>query len=322
MGQARGSFSRLVMDFETTFKQDPVTPAGLVMPFNSYKPKATQPLKTSKTITGTGTRNPTKPFKGNIAVSGDIEVPVDSTAFGYWLKAMFGAPTTTGAGPYEHVFKVANSQPSLVLEGRYSKRSGLINYAKHNGGKISTFGMSLSGEDDDELLAKLGLEAAKETFSGTAYDADPTVLTLSNFYRYQASVKEGGAAISNVTALDFTIDFGLESIHTIGSGAGTGEPYDIFEDVLAVTGKVTALFEDMTLLNKALNSTESSLEVIFTSGTNILKFDFNELLYERNTPVIEGPKGILVDLNFTAFTDDHADESVIVATLTNGQASY
>jgi hypothetical protein len=48
---------------------------------------------------------------------GDIVVPVDQAAIGFWLRAMFGAPATTGSGPYTHVFQSgAASLPSMSLE--------------------------------------------------------------------------------------------------------------------------------------------------------------------------------------------------------------
>ena len=93
MAQAKGSKARLVLDTETTFGSDPGTPAGLVMPINSFSLKSNRPKNTRNTLLGT--RNPGKPWDGNQTDSGDVIVPVDSEAFPYWLKAMFGAPTTT-----------------------------------------------------------------------------------------------------------------------------------------------------------------------------------------------------------------------------------
>ena len=109
-------------------------------------------------------------------------VPVDSVAFPYWLKAMFGAPTTTGSDPYEHVFDVGDTMPSEVMEMRFSDGSTVITYAKHNGVKVSNFSMSMGG--DQELVATIGLEGASETLSGTAYDASPTSLTLTPWNNY------------------------------------------------------------------------------------------------------------------------------------------
>ncbi len=316
MAQVLGYKSRLVMDFESTFGLDPAVPAGLVMPVNTFSLKSKRAKNSAQTITGT--RNPVKPFDGNLQDGGEGVVPVDAVCFGYWLKAMFGNPTTTGVGPYVHEFKVGDLMPSQVMEIRYADVSSVIAYAKHNGCKIASFAMTVGG--DGELVATIRIEASKETISATVYDATPTTLSLSRFSNYQAVLQEAGAPIQKITEMDFSIDFGLDTeLYTIGDGGTRGE---IPEGILAVTGNITALFQNTTLLQKAIDSTETSLVLTFTAGTNTLQFAFNELQFERNTPGIEGPKGVKITLPFVAYMDDHASASVVVATLTNSVASY
>lgn len=304
------------MDFETTFGADPGTPAGFRMPVNTFNLRSTRAKNTAQTITGT--RNPVKPFDGNLRDSGEGVIPVDANAFAYWLKAMFGAPTTTGTGPYTHTFKVGDNMPSEVMEISFSDGAIFNTYAKHNGCKIANFSMNIGG--DGELTANIGIEAANETYSGTPYDSTPTVLSLDRFNNYQAVLVEDGATLQKVTEMDFSIDFGLDTeLYTIGDGGTRGA---IPEGIMAVTGNITALFQDMNLLNKAINSTETSLVVTFTSGTKSLEFALNEIQLERKTPGIEGPKGVKLSLPWTAYMDDHAAASVVVATLINDVASY
>ena len=91
---------------------------------------------------------------------------------------------------------------------------------------------------------------------------------------------------------------------------------------MQVTGSITTLFESDSLVTKAINATESSLVVTFTNGADILEMAINELQFERNTPGVDGPQGILLNLPFVAYMDDHAAASVIVATLTNSESDY
>jgi hypothetical protein len=93
MTQAKGSKGRMVIDFETTFGSDPASPNGRALPFNTNNISGSQAKNSPATITGN--RNPVKPFAGNIDAGGALVVPVDTTAFYYWLYAMFGAPTIT-----------------------------------------------------------------------------------------------------------------------------------------------------------------------------------------------------------------------------------
>ena len=59
MAQAKGSKSRLVLDYETTFGSDPASAAGLVMPINSFSLKSNRPKNVRNTLLGT--RNPASP---------------------------------------------------------------------------------------------------------------------------------------------------------------------------------------------------------------------------------------------------------------------
>jgi len=315
MAQARGYKGRLILDFETEFKTPPATPAGLVMPFNSVSVRSDRAKNRASTITGR--RDPVNPFDGNLSVSGDVVVPVDGIVFGYWLKAMFGNPATTDNldGTFTHVWKTGDNQPSLVLEKEFPD---IGVYAKHLGCKVSSFSMQVGG--DGELTASLGIEGATEELGGTPYDASPTSLSLSRFNNFQASIKEGGATIATVVEASLSINFGLDtSVYTVGSQGTRG---DIPEGMMEISGSIRALFDSMTLLDKAINSTESSLEITFDNGSEILTILVPELEYQRSTPGIDGPAGIYVDLPWQGYFDDNADGTSIKATLTNTKSSY
>ena len=63
------------------------------MPFATSTLGADQPLLDSELL-GYG-RDPLQPIKDAVTVDGDIVVPIDARAWGFWLKAAFGAPATT-----------------------------------------------------------------------------------------------------------------------------------------------------------------------------------------------------------------------------------
>jgi len=90
----------MALAFETTYGTPPAS--GLTrMPFASTSLGAEQPLLNSELL-GYG-RDPLAPIKDVVTADGDVVVPLDAEAFGFWLKAAFGAPTTTGAeAPYTH----------------------------------------------------------------------------------------------------------------------------------------------------------------------------------------------------------------------------
>lgn len=311
MTQAKGIRARLLLDYEDAYGSDNNTPAAFVLPVNSIGLSATQTRNTPGTLRGH--RNPDTPWAGRKNVSGSIVVPVDYTAMWYWLKAMFGDPSTTGAtDPYTHEWTVGHSQPSMVLEKQFQD---INKYWKYNGVKIASMNLRLGG--DEELVMTLNLVGATETPGTDAYDGSPTSVSISRLHQYQVALQEGGGSIASVTSLDLTVNFGLdEGQYVIGGG---GVRASLPEGMVAVTGTVTALFEDHSLVDKSVEATESSLQITITDDSDTYSLDLmvNELQYGRAGASVDGPQGVLQQLPFTAYYDDHADESVIVATLVN-----
>ncbi|MEA5092459.1 hypothetical protein SDC9_37472 [bioreactor metagenome] len=312
--QAKGFMGRLGLDIETTFGVSPTTKSCKILPFNKLEIVGKQSLISTSTITGN--RNPVQQGLGRVTADGSAEVPVDYTAFGWWLKSMFGPATDSGASaPYTHVFKPSNTQPSLVLEKAFTD---IGQYFLYNGCKVSSLKLSFGG--DGELVATLEFKGASETRGTVAYSAMPTTIVMNRLNNFQAALKEGGSTIGTVTSGDFTIDFGLDGDqYTVGNGNSRG---DIPEGILKVSGTLKALFTDASLIDKGINATESSLELTFTSGTNSLAFKFPEIQYERNSPAITGPAGVSVDLAWSAYYQDSADAAAVVATLKNAVATY
>jgi hypothetical protein len=99
MARAQGARALMALAFETTYGTPPAS--GFTrMPFASTTLGAEQPLLNSELL-GYG-RDPLAPIKDAVTADGDVVVPIDAEAFGFWLKAAFGAPTTTGSGRALH----------------------------------------------------------------------------------------------------------------------------------------------------------------------------------------------------------------------------
>jgi len=96
MTQARGGASQILLDFETTYGENPAVAAAISMPYHfPVDLKASRPLKPS--TVHRPNRNPAMPFYGNRDLRGGMSVPVDRIGIGYWLKCLMGAPATTWA---------------------------------------------------------------------------------------------------------------------------------------------------------------------------------------------------------------------------------
>ena len=314
-GQQRGSEVPIGIDFETTYGSDPGSPALVQVPYISESITANRAQNEDDSIDGR--RDPKRPSQGNTDVSGNIVVPVDKNYFPYWLKAMFGAPTTTGAGPYTHEYKVDNTncQPSFLLQKDFAD---IPQFFKYNGLKINS--MAFAFEGDGLLQCTIDVVGASLTESGTDYDATPTTHNYQRYRFLDLTLNEGGSASTEFTQLSFNIGSNLQTdVYPIGGG---GNRTALPEGKYSIGGNGRVLFDNMNLYNKALNATESSIEVIGTSGTDSLTIDFNEVEYGLNSPQVPGNEGVFLDLDFQAYFDDHADDSSIVITVVNDIASY
>lgn len=314
MVQAKGSSAQLIGGIkEATYNTTPGTHAGIVLPVMSATIRGSQNMQTTAVIRGT--RNPAQPFFGNVDVQGQVVVPIDEVGIGYWLQMLLGDPATSGTGPYTHVFTVPTAIDSWCLEQGYTD---IGVYQLFNGCKAQSLSFTAGG--DGELSATVQIVGGKETISGTSVDATPTTITLSQFNNFQGSVFEGGSVSSIVQEVEMTISNELDtSVFVIGGGGIRGA---LPEGVVKISGRVKALFDSPTLYNKAVNRTESSLKLKFTSGTHSLEFSVEELFYQRNAPGIETPGGIYVDMPFEGFYTNGASASGIKVTLVNGKTAY
>lgn len=318
MSDAKRFKSQLLLEYETAYKTAPSTASAVKLPFNILDLKPNRNIQQPGTIRSN--RNPTIPFRGNIDVSGNVEAPLDLIGSGYWLKGLLGNPSTTGSiSPYTHVFTVGDTIPSMIIDKGFSD-VGL--YYKYEGVKVNTMAVTFGG--DGELIATFGLIGAKETKGTSAYDADPTDHTSisTRFENFEAAVTEGGASIATLTQVVLNVNNNLDgSIYCLGDN---GERSALPEGQIAVTGSITGIFQDDSLLLKGRNFTESALVVTLTDGVYSLAFDIGELVFDHTSPGIPGPgnETILQTLNFVGYYGNDADASAIKITLVSSQASF
>lgn len=317
MPQARGTQLAVNLYEETTYGEDPGAPDGQKAYVKSIGPGATQNLIESETLTGSRTKS--KPVQGNVDVGYDVPMEMAPESIGTWLKHALGQVATSGIDPYTHVISIGDLPVGLLVERDYgSNISGSGRFMRHNGIRVASAAFSFPQEGFPEVT--FSLKGAKETLSDSALDATPTDNGHEPWNGFQASIEEGGSAIATVTALEFSLNNNLdESAYVIGEN----ERQDLAEGQAVVEGQLTAMFDSATLLNKAINYTESSLKVTLSRGDGLgsagnesLEFSLPNLVYERQSPGVEGPGGILVTLPFKSY-----GATTLQATLKNALAT-
>lgn len=291
---------------------------GRLMPFLSESLRMSRNLITSNVIRSS--RNPNQPARGNYEVGGDI-VTEFSPFMGLLLKHALGSYARTGAGPYTHTFKIGSLPTGLQVEKQFSD---IAKYFLYNGCKVNSFGLTIKPEGMIE--ARFGLMGAKETVGDVPYDNNGTDPGHTPFDGFEAAINRGGASLGIGTEVSFTIENNLDgSVYVVD---GTGQRYSLPAGKAKVTGTLTALFEDTTLYDLAVNHTETSLQIVLTKGTGDgsagnekCTFNFDEIIFKPQAPVVQGPQGIMVELSFEAYYNNDADASALWVELINANAS-
>ncbi|MCF3934349.1 phage tail tube protein [Acuticoccus sp. M5D2P5] len=183
---------------------------------------------------------------GTKQVGGDIGIELSYGAFDDILEsALFGSWATD-------VLKAGTAVKSFTMERQFGD---IGQYEVFTGCLANTFSLSIS--PNAMVTGTIGIMGKDATLSGTSLGAPGAAASNPPFDGFSGTLSEGGSAIANVSALELTLDNGITPAFVIGS--------DVTPQMIAgrsnLTGTLTAYFEDLALLNKFIDETESSLEL-------------------------------------------------------------
>ncbi|GAB4390523.1 phage tail tube protein [Albidovulum sp.] len=312
MARAQGARSQLAAAFETTYGTAP-TSGFMQMPFASASLGAEQPLLASELL-GYG-RDPLAPIKDAVTADGDITVPLDAEAFGFWLKAAFGAPTTTGTTNKTHTFKSGSwSLPSMAIEVAMPE---IPRFAMCTGCVLDQ--LSIAMQRSGLLTADVKLVAQGETVATATAAGTPTAYALQRFGHFNGAIKRNGTALGNIVSADISYANNVERIETIRND---GRIDGADPSIAALSGKIDVRFAATTLMDQALNGTAASLEFSWTiSSTVSLTITAHAVYLPRPRVEIQGPQGIQASFDWQAAFDPVAGQMCTVV-LKNTVASY
>ena len=293
MARAQGARSQLAVAFETQYGISPIS--GFTrLPFASSTLSAEQPLIANELL-GYG-RDPLAPVRDAITADGDLTVPIDTEGFGFWLKAAFGAPTTTGSspGPYTHVFHSGNwTLPSMSIETGMPE---VPRFAMYSGVMVNQ--LSWTMQRSGLLTASAQLVAQGETVATTTQAGTPADLDLRRFGHFNGAITRNGTALGNVISAQITYANNLDRIETIRND-GMIDGAD--PSIAALNGQIELRFADMVLMNQAIAGGPCELEFAYTltSGES-LTVTAHAVYLPRPRIEISGPQGIQASFDWQA----------------------
>lgn len=284
------------------------------IPFISSSLDSEQSLVSSNVL-GLG-RDPTQPFQDVINVDGDMAIPIDFRNIGVWLRAIFGAPTTTNDETvYTHTFESGKTSiPSYSLEIGLPEVPQYIRFLGVRANSIA-FNFARSGE----AQATINLMAQGESGSETSIESSAEVYTYTRVSQFQGYIKSGGELLANITSASATYSNNLEKIETIRND-GKVEAIDL--GVASLTGSISAKYADNILLDKARAGTPVDIELGYQLSDSMkLVISCHEVYLPKPKRSIDGPGGIECSYDFQGAKEQELGKMMTV-TLVNDVESY
>ena len=295
MARAQGARAQMALAFETVYG---TAPAGgyTRVPFASTTLGSEQPLLSSELL-GFG-RDPSQPIKDAVTADGDVVVPIDAAAFGFWLKAAFGDPVTSGDTDLRPT--------SSALAAGCCRRSSIETampevprFAMYSGCVLDQ--LSWQMQRSGLLTATARLVAQGETVATTTAAGTPAEPALKRFGHFNGSISRNGTALGNVVSAEITYANNLDRIETIRSD---GRIDGADPSIAALTGRVEVRFADQMLVNQAIAGDPCELEFAYTlpSGESFT-FTVHAVYLPRPRIEIAGPQGVQSTFDWQAARD-------------------
>ncbi|WP_210880301.1 phage tail tube protein [Roseovarius autotrophicus] len=313
MARAQGARAQMALAFETTYGTPPAS--GFVrMPFASATLGAEQPLLNSELL-GYG-RDPLPPIKDAVTADGNVVVPIDAQGFGFWLKAAFGQPITTGAdAPYTHEFRSGNwTLPSMAIETGMPE---VPRFALYSGCVLDT--LSWQMQRSGLLTATASLVAQGEITAASSAAGTIADLALQRFGHFNGAITRNGTALGNIVSAEITYANNLDRVETIRSD---GRIDGADPSIAALTGRIEVRFADQILVDQAINGAPSELSFgyMLPSGES-LTLVAHAVYLPRPRIEIAGPQGVQATFDWQAARDTTLGRMCTV-TLINGIEEY
>jgi hypothetical protein len=322
MPLAFGFNSLVQFEWETTYGTFPSTSAFKTLPVVSYDPNITQPWEGLDVVGLGSSRDISAHNRGLLTIEPRVEAPVDLVNSGYWLRALFGDPVTTGTTDRTHVFKsgafaTSGTPPSMGIEhGNPNIPNG---YQRVAGVRADTLEVSFRPGETVQTMT-LGLVGRTATRHATSVDGTSTAATFTPFLGPVMTATRAGSALGRVTGATLRFSNGLEKLRE--ANRADSAITEAWPGVTEVSGSLDIRMDDETILADSEGTTPIALTFGYSiSATQALTFAIPRAYLERAGIGARGRAGIQATFAFRGEYDGTA-QAALTATLLNQQASY
>lgn len=300
---ANGAQHSLHYVAESTYGTTPSTPTWTPLPHTGTTLALTKDGIESEKLRGD---RQVEDFRhGNKSISGDITGELEYAAFDDMLEAALCGSWTLDE------LKAGTTRRSFTFERKFGDLA-TPEYHRYTGCEVNALSISVSPNSMvTTTFGIIGKDLTTNTsqVASSVYSSD---VGNSPFDSFTGSITEGGVSIGVVTALELSLENGIEPLFAVGSQT-TNRP-SIGKSRL--TGTLTTYFESKALYDKFINETSSSIALTLTDldGNDYL-IELGNVKYNSGQPDVSGEGAVTIALEFVGLYDD-TDQSNIVITRT------
>ena len=267
-----------------------------------------------------GRRHQGRRSKGLEVVAGTITHELSPINTGMLFKQGMGAVSTSGAGPYTHVFTpgaLVETQTLTVQVGTPSE-NGTVNPFNFTGCQINGFTItSKTGE-----VVMIDLDFIGQHMQNTGDGDSVSALVAATYSSTWAPFTCLHGVLSvNGSAYEFD-DCTIKVANNLKTGRYTHRSTTPSQAKVAkesgwrdFTAVVNSDFWDLTAMARSFAGTEVAFSLVFTNGANTLTIAGN-VRTAVDTPVVTGPDNVKQGLAFD-FVSLTSDAAAFTATLVN-----
>jgi len=305
MSFSQGSRTRLSFLTESTYG---TTPAGNFqeLPFSTHSLNLTKERVQGNDIQSD--RMPRVDRHGNRQAAGDIVADLRDGNYDAFLESlMFSTWDNTPVGPDE--LKVGTTLKSFSIEDYLSD----IDQARlFTGMAVSSANFSI--QPNQMVTTTFSMVGKDMTVSATEKTIDAaTVAQPFDAYSGTLTIGDNGGSLSSiatVTSVEFSVDNALSPTFVVGSDSTPQLEYGR----ATIEGTITAYFEDLTLINRFINETESAFKVTVDDPTaaNEYGFFFPKVKFNGADAPLANPQSRLITLPFVALYDATEASNLVI----------
>ncbi len=236
---------------------------------------------------------------GVSSVAGDLEAELTYGTFDMLLEAAFHGTWTA------NVLKTGSTRRKFAI---LKHNEDIGRWLIYRGCEVGSVAI------DCPLQGKIGITfsmiGTKEeayVFDGvTESIADPTETVMMT--TFEGSLTEGGTGLNHATALNLSLDNGMEAIYRLFSR----DAYDIKLGRINVSGSLSAYIEDNRLKDKYLGETKTPLVLTLTDGENSYQISMTQAKLTTSSEEGSGDDPIIQSYDFRAFNDQAVDTEITI----------